>query len=875
MDFLQKRGAFLQKIVRGVTENLQKPRIILQKTQNVRISADFLQKNACRPADFGFRRLQHSVGIAENRQKLQKITFCLQNIKSNCTDGVFWFTITSAGREALEWRYIDALAADARYIVPIVSNPDLQGIGALLRVQKTRGKIPSVKDALGRVVCLREWQTRDTTGAELQYWLGDPDFGYGFRTGHGGYIAIDCDIDDPEICSAVLEQLAAVLDINWREMPVRTHGSAARWATIVRIEGLDTLPKHVLKWTDDSGNKIEFLGTGQQLVCAGRHPSGDHYRWSCPPFPARVMTQEQFKEFIKAIRDAFPIQVSRDTADPIRVKGKTFLSIDRMADWLRETGRVIGTGPEGQLYIDCPWEDAHTMEGGPGETVYFPVGSNGYLGGGFKCLHSHCSEKTTADFFEWARSQGFEQTKTEEYPDETESAKASESLKQSPAPQGKLAVDKDGKGGLLTMAEFLDIIREDPALSGVQLNDFCGQIEFTKPVPWNKLDPKDLPASGRYFIKDADYTYFRCYIEENYGLKIRINDYPKAFEALAQEQRYHPIKQYLDNLPEWDGVKRVDTLLHDYLGTDDNAYTREVMRKTLCAAYMRIYHAGIKYDTMPVLNGPQGIGKSTLLAKLGGEWFNDNVSLLGIRDKTAVEGLQQGWIIELSEVDGGIRRSDIEAVKAFISRTDDRYRPAYGRALESHPRQCVFFGTANAESGYLSDPTGNRRFLNIPCRAGAEKHPWDLTDEEVRQIWAEVRQHVQDGEDLLLSPEAQKTAKREQDMALETDETEGVIVEFAKRNVPDNWDNLSMDDRRAWLANPIAVGMAPRPWICTLEVWCDCYNQQRQTMKQGDSRKIGAALIKLGWRKGADTEKRKCGPYGMQRVFFNPDVKQP
>ncbi len=84
-----------------------------------------------------------------------------------------------------------------------------------------------------------------------------------------------------------------------------------------------------------------------------------------------------------------------------------------------------------------------------------------------------------------------------------------------------------------------------------------------------------------------------------------------------------------------------------------------------------------------------------------------------------------------------------------------------------------------------------------------------------------------------------------------------------------------MDDRRAWLANPIAVGMAPRPWICTLEVWCDCYNQQRQTMKQSDSRKIGAALIKLGWRKGSDAEKRKCGPYGMQRVFFNPDVKQP
>ena len=871
MDFLQKRGAFLQKIIRRVAENLQKSAENQKRAENRPFSAE-MRLHACR---FWFLRLQHFAENAENPAKIAEnhVLSAKHQIELHRWRFLVYNHLRGPGSQ--EWSYIDALGADCRYIVPIVSNPDLPGVGSLLRVQKTRGKIPSVKDAFGRAVCLSKWQTRDSSGAELKYWSGDPDFGYGFRTGHGGYIAIDCDIDDPEICSAVLEQLAAVLDVNWREMPVRTHGRDARWATIVRIEGIDTLPKHVLKWTDDSGNKIEFLGTGQQLACAGRHPSGAHYTWSCPPFPARVMTQAQFREFIQAIRDAFPIQVSKDTADPIRVKGKTFVSIDRMADWLRETGRVIDTGPEGQLYIDCPWEDAHTMEGGPGETCYFPVGSNGYLGGGFKCLHSHCSEKTTADFYEWARSQGFEQTKTEEYPDETESAKASESLKQSPAQQGKPAVDKDGKGGLLTMAEFLAIIREDPALSGVQLNDFCGQIEFTSPTPWNKLDPKDLPASGRYFIKDADYTYFRCYIEETYGLKIRINDYPKAFEALAQEQRYHPIKQYLDSLPEWDGVKRVDTLLHDYLNADDNAYTHEVMRKTLCAAYMRIYHAGIKYDTMPVLNGPQGIGKSTLLAKLGGEWFNDNVSLLGVRDKTAVEGLQQGWIIELSEVDGGLRRSDMEGVKAFLSRTDDRYRPAYGRTLESHPRQCVFFGTANAESGYLSDMTGNRRFLNVPCRAGAEKHPWDLTDDDIKQIWSEVRQYVQDGEDLLLSSEAQETAKKEQDMALETDEKEGIVVEFAKSNVPHNWDGMSMDDRHNWLANPIAVGIEPRRWICAMEVWCDCFNRRREDLKKSDSIRIGAALVKLGWRKGSDAEKRKCGPYGMQRVFFNPDVKQP
>ena len=115
--------------------------------------------------------------------------------------------------------------------------------------------------------------------------------------------------------------------------------------------------------------------------------------------------------------------------------------------------------------------------------------------------------------------------------------------------------------------------------------------------------------------------------------------------------------------------------------------------------------------------------------------------------------------------------------------------------------------------------------------------------------------------------------RKEQDMALETDETEGVIVDFAKSTVPRWWNEMSMDERRAWLANPFFVGIEPRPWICTLEVWCECFNQKRQTMKQDDSRKIGAALAKAGWIK-ADSM-HPCGPYGMQRVYLNPDVKQP
>lgn len=770
---------------------------------------------------------------------------------------------SNCGASPAEWAFLDVLAEDCRFIVPIVSNPGIQGVGALLRVQKTRGKIPSVKDELGRVKCLSRWQSHETTAAELRYWSEDPDFGYGFRTGHKGYIAIDCDIDDPDVCAAVQSFLAEALDVNWRDIAFRTHGTAARWASIVRVDGIDTQPKHVLKWRDDSGNKIEFLGTGQQLACCGRHPSGDKYQWTKSPFPAPVISQDAFREFIQNLKSSFPIQDEKETADPIRVKGQTIITIDRLADWLKATGRVLGTGPEGQLYIDCPWDDSHTMEGGPGETVYFPIGSNGYLGGGFKCLHAHCSDKTTADFYAWARNQGFEQTAAADYPDESETVKKSESKKPAPARES-------GRSAICSMADFVSLIQADHNLDGVQFNEFCGQIEFTRPVPWNDLNPEKLPANGRYFIRDTDYTSFRIYIEQNYpDYHIRVNDYPKAFEKLAEIHSYHPIKKFFADLPAWDNVPRVDTLLHDYLGAEDSVYTREVMRKTLCAAMQRIIKPGTKFDTMPVLNGPQGIGKSTLLAKLGAEWFNDNISLQGTRDKSAAEGLQQGWIIELSEVDGGLRRSDLESVKAFLSRSIDVYRPAYGRTVESHPRQCVFFGTANSESGYLSDPTGNRRFLNIRCNGGAEKHPWDLTSADVAQIWAEVKYYVSRGESLILSADAQKIAEQEQNAALETDEKEGIIVQFAESLIPAGWDSFSLDARAAWHINPDSKGSYRRRYICIIEIWTECFNQRRELLKKTDSIRIGASLLKHGWKKAG---LKLCGPYGKQRVYVNPAV---
>ncbi len=222
-----------------------------------------------------------------------------------------------------------------------------------------------------------------------------------------------------------------------------------------------------------------------------------------------------------------------------------------------------------------------------------------------------------------------------------------------------------------------------------------------------------------------------------------------AIEKVADDRSYHPIGDYFESLPPWDGVCRVDTLLIDYLGAADNAYTRAVIRKTLCAAYRRVYHPAIKFDYMPVLNGAQGIGKSTFISQLGMEWFSDSLSLSDLNDKIAAEKLQGYWILEVGDL-ACMKKADVDKIKAFISRADDKYRASFGRHGTAHPRQCIFFGTTNSENGYLRDITSNRLYWNVNVNGMGRYSPWQLTDEIVQQIWAEVAILAQTGEKLFL-----------------------------------------------------------------------------------------------------------------------------
>ena len=403
------------------------------------------------------------------------------------------------------------------------------------------------------------------------------------------------------------------------------------------------------------------------------------------------------------------------------------------------------------------------------------------------------------------------------------------------------------------------ILENDENLKGIVFNQLADGMEIRGNVPWPH------PAK---FWRDADDAQLICYVDAAYGT-FSARNYDIAVTKAVDDRSYHPIREFFDTLPDWDGVERVDTLLIDYLGAEDTPYVRAVTRKELCAAYCRVYHPGIKFDSMIVLNGDQGIGKSTLIAKLGGEWYSDSLNLSDMNDKTAAEKLQGYWIMEIGEL-AGMRKADLDKVKAFISRQDDKYRASFGRRVTPHPRQCVFFGTTNSQNGYLRDITGNRRYWNVKVPGNGKYKPWDMDEDTVKQVWAEVMVYAKAGEKLYLPPELEAYAKEEQRAAMERDDREGLVQEYLDMLLPDTWDSMDVYKRRDYVRDaddPMRPdGSVRRMEVSNMEIWCECFGKAKEDMKPSDSYSIAAIMERMdGWSR---TGKAKVLPiYGKQRIY--------
>lgn len=395
------------------------------------------------------------------------------------------------------------------------------------------------------------------------------------------------------------------------------------------------------------------------------------------------------------------------------------------------------------------------------------------------------------------------------------------------------------------------------------MNDFEKREEIRGGLPWRKL------TKEKRYMMDSDDANLRNYLESVYQVNsaAKIKD---ALDIVIARHSFHPVKDYLQGAV-WDGVPRVDTLLIDYLGAEDNQYTRVVTRKTLVAGVARIFTPGIKFDTVLSLAGEEGKGKSELIARLGGPWFSDSFSFHMLNSKEANEQVQGSWLIEIAEM-SGLSNAETEASKSFISRQEDRYRVAYGKRLSYFPRQCIFIGTSNRDD-FLKSVYGNRRFWPVKTLVSEPtKSVFDLTPAEVRQIWAEALQLHNEGEPLHLSTEMQEEAKHVQRRFTETDDREGMIYAFLNKKLPEKWEEMDISERRSYLQGgdgliEVAEGTVRRTRVCAAEVWVELFNGNAGNMATHNTKFIHAALLKApGWNRAPGNLLFKW--YGKQRGYF-------
>ena len=429
--------------------------------------------------------------------------------------------------------------------------------------------------------------------------------------------------------------------------------------------------------------------------------------------------------------------------------------------------------------------------------------------------------------------------------------------------RGRLQLNEDGSIKTI-ITNAIMILTHDPALQGIRYNDLARGIEVDGKLPWDRVNK---------YWRDMDTSQLYSWVAKQYAVQFSKDKFNMALDVVADNRRFNPLLDYLNGLPEWDGVERVDTLLIDYLGASDNKYVRAVTRCTLIGAIKRAYEPGCKFDNVLVLDGRPGIGKSTLLRKLGGQFFSDSLTLTDTRDKTAAEKLQGIWIMEIGEMQG-TRKSDVDAVKGFISRQVDEYRPAYARTVEKRPRTSIMCGTTNSTTGFLRDTTGNRRFWPVLVSGQSTVSVFELSQEIIDQIWSETIGLYEMGEDCYLDRAMEKEAEKAQQDALEYDEREGKVLEYLDTLLPDDWYKWPVENRVAYFQQENGgnieggkdIGTEKRTKVCSTELWMECFGRSERSMARQDVYDMANIMARLrGWERTGG--RIKIPGYGQQRPF--------
>lgn len=403
------------------------------------------------------------------------------------------------------------------------------------------------------------------------------------------------------------------------------------------------------------------------------------------------------------------------------------------------------------------------------------------------------------------------------------------------------------RGGWEDCKENVAIALEDhPALRGMlAFNEFSGRIE-------KKIDPPWATRAGEW--TEDDDRELGMWLGVNCDLLIRsTSTVVEGVKIVANRNRHHPVREWLESL-KWDGVDRSSYWLRDCLGVVDSEYASLVGVLWLRQAVNRILHPGAKGDYALILEGPQGLRKSTALKRLGGEWFSD--APLDLNSKDAFMGIAGVWIYEIAELDA-FNRAEATRIKAFMTMTEDRYRPPYGSRYISQPRQTVFAATTNNDE-YHKDPTGNRRFWSVLCR----RVDLDLIDAWREQLFAQAIEELKEGKPCYPS---------------RSEEQRLIAPEQERREIVDPWLEYVI----GWVNEP---ERAIQKEFSTAELLRGAIQMAADRMdgQRSAATRIGNCMKKLGWtkRRGSADGRRpwvyvrpeSASPSGSRQTGVKPDA---
>lgn len=615
------------------------------------------------------------------------------------------------GADQAAWHQFTTLGLTAD-LLPVVSDPTVPISPD--STMKAMGKTPSVINFRGHAAGFPKWTKYEATERDIAKWSLEPRYGICVQTRH--LRCIDIDIPDPVRARAIIAEIEQVLPYAF--FAERYRDGTGKTLLAFLYEGV--WPKRTI---EVAGGIVEFLGDGQQFIAAGMHKDG-RYKWRGLPETRDGLCVLDEAELL-AVWDALvlkatgAVNIARVARAPGEIKPRVEGG-DKLEQWLLANWEIYDEGPEGELYLLCPFSDEHTSDTGWTSTQYAPAGTGGYEQGHWKCLHAHCMGRSDEDF---AEAVGFAAAPAEDFPDlSREPDLDARGLARIHGDEGGVRGDhgpsagpeteklvglfaglpKDKSGKIEPLVDYLCRATARPQLAQMHIAFDL----FEHAIMWA---PIEQPEAWR---KWEDHKYFDLRIQlERAGFKPFAQTMLRGVVDHAARQRTIDTAKVWLATCEWDGVARIDRFFPDMLGSVDSPYTRAIGAYLFTALAGRVLEPGVQADIVPILVGPQGTRKTSAVVALcpHTEAFTE-INLMH-RDEDTSRRLRGTLIGELGEL-RGMQSRDAEDIKAFVTRRFEEWTPKYMEMQTRFWRRCVFIGTTN-QGEFLADATGERRYAPV------------------------------------------------------------------------------------------------------------------------------------------------------------------